>query len=157
MRQDLYYRLNVLAVTLPPLRERREDIPLLVAHFVKKHSPDRPRRISGPALERLVAHAWPGNVRELENELQRVLALGGDVIGEADLSSALRPAGPGPKDPDDLTLRAHVERLERQLLVQALEQTSGNQTKAAELLGLSRFGLLKKLRRYALLPRAGSG
>jgi transcriptional regulator with GAF, ATPase, and Fis domain/tetratricopeptide (TPR) repeat protein len=155
MRQDLYYRLNVLSVTLPPLRERRDDIPLLVAHFVEKHSPGRPRRIARPALGRLVSHGWPGNVRELENELQRALALGGDVLGEEDLSPALRGEPAGAEDQGSLSLRGRVERLERQLLVQALERTGGNQTKAAELLGLSRFGLLKKLRRYGMLPKAG--
>jgi transcriptional regulator with GAF, ATPase, and Fis domain len=154
-RQDLYYRLNVLSVTLPPLRERVGDIPLLVDHFVRKHSADRPRRIARPALERLMVYAWPGNVRELENELQRALALGGDVIGEADLSAPVRGAGPTAMAPDDLDLRARVEHLERELLERALERTRGNQTKAAQLLGLSRFGLLKKLRRYELLPRTG--
>jgi transcriptional regulator with GAF, ATPase, and Fis domain/tetratricopeptide (TPR) repeat protein len=155
-RQDLYYRLNVLSVELPPLRERPEDLPLLVEHFIQKYSADRPRRLSRGALDRLLAHPWPGNVRELENEIQRVLALGGDLIGEADLSGAIRGGEDPPLRADDLDVRRHVELLERDLLRRALERTEGNQTRAAKLLGLSRYGLLKKLRRYDMLPSTGS-
>ncbi|MFH2009634.1 MAG: sigma 54-interacting transcriptional regulator, partial [bacterium] len=157
-RQDLFYRLNVLQVLLPPLRERVQDVPLLVQHFVDKHSAG-PRRFSRAALNQLVAYGWPGNVRELENEIQRALALGGDLLGIEDLSPQIRgDSGRASISPDELDLRGHVEQLERDLLQKALERTGNNQTQAARLLGLSRFGLLKKLKRYGLLgiaARAG--
>ena len=158
-RQDLYYRLNVLQVKLPLLRERSQDVPLLVRHFIGKYSPDRTRRVARAALDRLMAYHWPGNVRELENEIQRALALGGDLLSLEDLSPAVRGGGSsGQPVPDDLDLRAHVEHLERDLLRKALERTGSNQTQAAKLLGLSRFGLLKKLKRYGMLHRvANSG
>lgn len=99
-----------------------------------------------------MAYPWPGNVRELENEIQRALALGGDLIGDMDLSPQIRGASGQARLPDDLDLRQHVEILERDLLGRAMDRTRGNQTRAAKLLGLSRYGLLKKLRRYGLLP-----
>jgi serine/threonine-protein kinase PknK len=152
-RQDLFYRLNVLQVDLPPLRERAADIPLLVSHFVRKYSPDRERRLSRAVLDLLAAYRWPGNVRELENEIQRALALGGETLGPEDLSAGLRAAVPAvlpTSAPAGLDLKEHVEALERELLHQALLQAGHNQTQAAKLLGLSRFGLLKKMRRYAI-------
>jgi DNA-binding NtrC family response regulator len=142
-------------VVLPPLRDRAADVPLLVEHFIAKYSPDRPRRVARAALDRLLSHGWPGNVRELENEIQRALALGGDLLGLEDLSVPLRGEGriQGGR-PEGLDLRSHVEELERDLLQKALERTGQNQTRAASLLGLSRFGLLKKLRRYGMLHSA---
>jgi len=160
-RQDLFYRLNVLQVVLPPLRERAPDVVLLVEHFIGKYSPGRPRRVARAAMDRLMAYNWPGNVRELENEVQRALALGGDLLGLEDLTAAVRGEGPGPgmgkvvgKGSDDMDLRSHVEGLERDLLHRALERTGNNQTRAAALLGLSRFGLLKKLKRYGMVRSA---
>jgi transcriptional regulator with GAF, ATPase, and Fis domain len=155
-REDLYYRLNVVKVALPPLRERKDDIPLLVEHFLAKLAGEGMprRRISRGALARLAAWSWPGNVRELENEVRRAAALGGEVIAVDDLSPRVA-AGDAEADvdsPDDLGLKRRVERLERTLLREALGRTGGNQTQAARLLGLSRFGLQKKLRRYRLAP-----
>jgi two-component system, NtrC family, response regulator AtoC len=155
-REDLYYRLNVMAVPLPPLRDRRDDIPLMVEHFLAKLATaagrPAPKPLDPAALARLVAHRWPGNVRELENEITRADALSGDRIGVGDLSPAVAAAGdPGavvPDDPDSLLLKPRVERLERSLLREALGRAANNQTKAAEILGLSRFGLQKKLKRY---------
>jgi transcriptional regulator with PAS, ATPase and Fis domain len=152
-RQDLYYRLNVVRVALPPLRERREDVPLLVAHFLKKQAADgREKRIARAALIRLVAYRWPGNVRELENEVMRAAALGGEVIGVDDLSPQVAAGEPDAAldSPDDLTLKTRVERMERLLLREALGRAGGNQSQAARLLGLSRFGLTKKLKRYRM-------
>jgi transcriptional regulator with GAF, ATPase, and Fis domain len=153
-REDLFYRLHVIRVEVPPLRERSEDVPALVAHFLKKLAPagTAPKRVDRGAMARLVAHPWPGNVRELENELARAAALGGDVIGVADLSPAVAAADPArpPANPDDLSLKPRVERMERGLLREALSRANGNQTVAAKLLGLSRFGLQKKLKRYGL-------
>jgi transcriptional regulator with GAF, ATPase, and Fis domain/tetratricopeptide (TPR) repeat protein len=155
-RQDLYFRLNVARIQLPPLRDRREDIPSIVEHFLAKRAAEEgrpaPKPLEAGVLARLVAHRWPGNVRELENEITRAHALSGAIIMIADLSPAVAAAGDaGPTvadDPDSLALKPRVERLERSLLREALGRCGNNQTKAAELLGLSRFGLQKKLKRY---------
>ena len=159
-RQDLFFRLAVARIALPPLRERREDIPLIVEHLLAKRVREAsagdakatPKPLDPAALARLVAYRWPGNVRELENELQRAYALSGDRITLTDLSPAVAAAGDAeavaPTNLDNLMLKPRVERLERSLLREALGRSGNNQTKAAELLGLSRFGLQKKLKRY---------
>jgi transcriptional regulator with PAS, ATPase and Fis domain len=154
-REDLFYRLNVVRVALPPLRERRDDIPLLVEHFLAKHAKanhKKPPKLERAALYKLVGYRWPGNVRELENEILRAAALGGEVITVADLSAQVAAGDPEAAfdSPDDLGLKKRVERLERTLLREALARSNGNQSQAARLLGLSRFGLQKKLRRYHL-------
>jgi serine/threonine-protein kinase PknK len=155
-RKDLFYRLTVVRLHLPPLRERREDIPLLVSHFLAKaaQSGAGPKPVDPPAMARLVGYAWPGNVRELENEIARAAVFSGATITVADLSphvqSGLDPSEVVRDEPDSLRLRQRVERLERQLIREALGKSQGNQTKASALLGLSRFGLQKKLRRYSL-------
>jgi transcriptional regulator with GAF, ATPase, and Fis domain len=155
-RRDLYFRLNVAQIVLPPLRERRDDIPLMVEHFLARQAAaagrPAPKPLEPAALARLVAHRWPGNVRELENEITRADALSGDRIGVGDLSPQVAAAGDtgatALDDPDSLLLKPRVERLERALLREALGRAANNQTKAAEILGLSRFGLQKKLKRY---------
>ncbi|HEY7954733.1 MAG TPA: sigma 54-interacting transcriptional regulator [Polyangia bacterium] len=154
-REDLFYRLNVVRVALPPLRERSGDIPLLIEHFLRKHaeSSGQPiRRVSRAALQKLTGYRWPGNVRELENEVIRAASLGGEILGEADLSPQVAAGEPEAafESPDDLGLKRRVERLERMLLREALDRAGGNQSQAARLLGLSRFGLQKKLQRYHL-------
>jgi transcriptional regulator with PAS, ATPase and Fis domain len=156
-RKDLFYRLSVLRLFLPPLRERREDVTLLVQHFLGKQAERAAvpaKTIEPAALARLAAYPWPGNVRELENEIARAAAFSGPVIGVADLSPHVQ-SGQDPtevlrNEPDSLRLHQRVERLERQLIREAMARAQGNQTKAAVLLGLSRFGLQKKLRRYNL-------
>jgi transcriptional regulator with PAS, ATPase and Fis domain len=164
-RQDLFFRLSVARIGLPPLRERREDIPAMVEHILASQAAAQPqirsqsgassrvaRSIEPAALSRLMAYRWPGNVRELENELMRAAALSHETIASADLSPHVggdETGGLTPEDhPDNLTLRPRVERLERSLLREALGRHAGNQTRAAEALGLSRFGLQKKLKRY---------
>jgi serine/threonine-protein kinase PknK len=155
-RQDLYFRLNVARIALPALRERREDIPLIVERFLAKHAEadarPAPKPLEAAALARLVAYRWPGNVRELENEITRAHALSGERITAADLSPHVAAAGEGSpaaaEDPDSLLLKPRVERLERSLIREALGRSGNNQTRAADLLGLSRFGLQKKLKRY---------
>jgi len=157
-RQDLYFRLNVARIFLPPLRDRRDDIPLIVAHLGAKHAGAggrgavTPKPIDSEVMARLIDYRWPGNVRELENEIMRATALSGERITVADLSPQVAARGDGAaggaEDPDSLFLRPRVERLERSLIREALARCSNNQTKAAEALGLSRFGLQKKLRRY---------
>lgn len=158
-RKDLFFRLNVLRLHLPPLRERREDIPLLVAHFLKKQNDlgkGPAKTIQSEAVSRLVAYSWPGNVRELENEMMRAMTFSSDEITVHDLSphiyagtDARETAG---KEADTLKMKSRVERLERHLIREALHQAGGNQTKTAKLLGVSRFGLQKKLHRYGINP-----
>jgi len=157
-REDLYYRLNVVTLHLPPLRERREDIPALAAHILDRLSKrfgDRPRRLSDEAMARFMAYAWPGNVREMENEISRGLVLAGDraELAEDGLSEKLRRAVPasGPASPITAgTLAEQVEALERRLIEQARMATGGNKSRMARLLGLSREGLRKKLGRYEM-------
>ena len=149
-REDLFYRLNVIKIEIPPLRDRREDIPLLVDHFLVKHSAAAAeQRLSSEAMASLMGYAWPGNVRELENELMRAVALSGAVIRSEDLSPHVSSGVPlNLSDPDDLNMRARVEHLERDLIKRALDRTGGNKAHAANLLGLSRYGLLKKVKRF---------
>jgi len=157
-REDLFYRLNVVAVQLPPLRDRSDDIPLLVARFVEKLQPATDGRepvvVSQDVMRRLMACEWPGNVRQLENVIERALALGGgrrrievddlppDMRGEATLLTvAPRLAESG------VDLPALVLDFERQLIDQALSRTEGNRGAAARLLGLKRTTLVEKLKR----------
>jgi transcriptional regulator with PAS, ATPase and Fis domain len=159
-RSDLFYRLNVIAVRLPPLRERKEDIPLLVEHFLEKVATQgggRPRAVDRKVIERFVAYDWPGNVRELENEIRRVMALAGPRIEERDLSPHVR--GDPRKDMDrrdalsaqeGLGLKQRVDLVERQILEDALRSHAGNKTRTAKALGLSRYGFLKKLDKHGL-------
>ncbi|HTM29940.1 MAG TPA: sigma-54 dependent transcriptional regulator [Vicinamibacterales bacterium] len=159
-REDLFYRLNVVAVQLPPLRERLEDIPLLVARFVEKLQPAGEGResivVSQNAMRRLMAHKWPGNVRQLENIIERALALSGgrrridvddlpaDIRGE-EVAPTLTPGLPE----SGVDLPALVLDFERHLIDQALTRTEGNRGAAARLLGLKRTTLVEKLRRLA--------
>jgi transcriptional regulator with GAF, ATPase, and Fis domain/tetratricopeptide (TPR) repeat protein len=156
-RKDLFYRLSVVRLHLPPLRERREDIPLLLRHFLDKSAQPpgtAAKTIDPAALAKLCRYGWPGNVRELENEISRAGAFAGAAIGVSDLSPHIQ-TGQDPNEtirnePDSLRIKHRVERLERQLIREAMSRSQGNQTKASALLGLSRFGLQKKLRRYNL-------
>ncbi|HVI09458.1 MAG TPA: sigma 54-interacting transcriptional regulator [Candidatus Binatia bacterium] len=138
-RQDLYYRLAVLKVTMPALRDRREDIPLLVRHFVQKHAKHckvKPRPVSPPALARLVNYDWPGNVRELENAVERALVLGSsDMILPEDLPESLLES---PSVPETTEAKYHeaIKEFKKQLIRDALEQTQGNYAEAARLLGV---------------------
>jgi DNA-binding NtrC family response regulator len=154
-REDLRYRLDVLTIAVPPLRARDGDLPLLVAHLLGKLAGDNPAPKLTRAAERaLAAHRWPGNIRELENALARAVALAGDVIDVHDLPESIVAAAersPTPRTtPDaDLRLKPAIEATERAYLAAALERARNNQTVAARLLGLSRFGLQKKLKRLA--------
>jgi len=152
-REDLFYRLNVFTITVPPLRERSDDVAVLVTHFLQKHAPDRKIRLTKAAMERLMAFPWPGNVRQLENEIRRAVILADDRIDVGDLSQEIARGGPSAVRTAGLDLRARVDALEAELVREALERTRGNQTRAAEILGLSRFGLQKMMRR--LNVRAG--
>jgi transcriptional regulator with GAF, ATPase, and Fis domain len=158
-RADLFYRLNVLGVRLPPLRERKEDVPLLVEHFLEKiatQTGEKKRAFDRKVVELLTRYDWPGNVRELENELRRVVALAGARITERDLSPHIRGSeasehpieDPGPNE--GLTLKQRVELIERRILQDSLKRHEGNKTRTAKALGLSRYGFLKKLDKYRL-------
>lgn len=159
-RQDLFYRLNVITIPVPPLRERTGDIELLTRHFLDKHAAGRRIQISKAALSALAAFDWPGNIRQLENEIRRALVLADHEITTGHLTPevARRRRGDGPRS-EGLNVRQRVDQLESELVRQALDRTGGNQTKAAELLGLSRFGLQKMMRRLSIpsdSPRPGS-
>jgi two-component system response regulator AtoC len=158
-RADLYYRLNVISIVMPPLRDRRDDIPLLVEHFLGKYriSPSAPvARISDEALEVLMEHDWPGNVRELENTIERAVVLAqGKVITPQHLSfsptgTASRLIDVAQRVSQRLTLREMTAELERQALEEALRQTGDNRGKVAEMLDLSLRQLHAKMRDYGL-------
>ena len=156
-REDLYYRLNVIPVQIPPLRERRDDIPLLVQHFLEKFrgggSPTV--TVSQEAMRRLMSYAWPGNVRQLENATERAVAFGGSrgQIEAADLPPEVAGAEPPsvtaslalPEEGVDLD--AFVANIERELIQRSLERTGGNKGQAAKLLNLKRTTLVEKLKR----------
>ncbi|HEX3772773.1 MAG TPA: sigma 54-interacting transcriptional regulator, partial [Polyangiaceae bacterium] len=149
-REDLFYRLNVVTLRVPSLRERPEDIPLLFDHFARKHGAGRTVKITRAAMAKLNAFPWPGNVRQLENEVRRALVLADGVIDLAELSADVVRGGPAPSKEAGLHLRSRVDALESALLQEALTKTRGNQTKAAQMLGLSRFGLQKMMKRLGV-------
>ncbi len=161
-REDLYYRLNVIPVKLPPLRDRREDIPLLVQHFVQRLSADQgrgPATVSQDAMRKLMAYAWPGNVRQLENAVERALAFsqGRGQIDVQDFSPDIQnqPASAEPIEPwlpdEGLDLERYMSGVELALIRRSLERTRGNKRQAAQLLNLKRTTLIEKLKR--LEPR----
>ncbi len=161
VREDLYYRINVIRVLLPPLRERRDDLPLLVDYFLRKHHREgqRARGLSPEALSLLGLYAWPGNVRELENELERLLVLGGDLefLPAELISSRIRDAvtpgvmaGGGSRAGG--RLNEAVEALEREMIHQGLLRTGNNKSRLARELGISRSNLILKIARYGLDP-----
>ncbi len=151
-RDDLYYRINVVTIALPPLRERREDLPLLIDHFVLLFSEKNAKSIRGfsrDAREALLRYDYPGNVRELENLIERAVVLTRDeVIGLADLPLTLHDPSPEPSSGSGLI--AAVEGLERRMILDALAKSNGTQTRAAELLGISERVLRYKLNKYGL-------
>jgi two-component system response regulator PilR (NtrC family) len=166
LREDLYYRLNVIPIQLPPLRERREDIPLLVAHFLQKFGKDLGKEARGVAPEAMIVlerYHWPGNIRELENVLERAIVLGaGDMLGVESLPETLRRERPvkgmeAVELPEDgLDLEATLDTIERGYLQRALDRTGGVQTKAAELLKMTFRQFRYKLQKHSLV-RKGSG
>lgn len=156
-RQDLFYRLNVLPIVVPPLRERREDIPLLIDHFVARNNVRLGTQIRGldsEARRLLYEYSWPGNVRELENTVERAMVLAeGDQITAADLSERVRDA----RDPvklqlssGELSVKKTTRYIEEVLIRRALQKTKGNRTRAAELLEISHRALLYKIKDYGI-------
>jgi len=149
-REDLYYRLNVIPLVLPPLRERRTDVPMLVEHFLKKFTAGaRQKEFSEQALSILMSYDWPGNVRELESVIERALLLSeGERIVPEDLPAAVRSGIAAPRGPYSLEIPdtgIDLEALERTLIVKALDKVAGNVSRAARLLGLSRRTLQYRL------------
>jgi len=172
-REDLYYRLNVIPVALPPLRERKEDIPLLVQHFLDKFRSEAaksaaggaarpPITVSQEAMRRMMAFHWPGNVRQLENAVERAVAMsaGRSHIDVVDLPADVQQAhemvlSPNVLLPEDgLDLDLFVTNIERELIARSLERTGGNKGQAARLLGLKRTTLVEKLKRLESVSRA---
>jgi two-component system response regulator AtoC len=155
-RADLYYRVNVVRIHLPALRERAEDIPELVRHFVDRFNRRLGLHVTGvsaAAMRALVEYPWPGNVRELENVIERAMVLtDGPQLGVEQLPTLAAPAAraDGMVSPLDLSVKRRTEELERALIAEALERTRGNRTRAAKLLDLSHRALLYKIRDYGL-------
>jgi two-component system, NtrC family, response regulator AtoC len=166
-RDDLFYRLNVIPITMPSLRERRSDVPLLVRHFLAAHNRrrrGRPVSVSDDAMVHLREYDWPGNVRELENIIERLAILTEEpVIGTSQLPPAIRALA-GPRggvritlDEHGLDLQAAVEEFQHRLIAEALRRTKGNKQAAARLLGLKRTTLVAKLRRCGMDDGDASG
>jgi DNA-binding NtrC family response regulator len=148
-RQDLYFRLNVVQIKIPPLRDRKSDIPMLVTAFLEKFSdPQGPvRTISEEAMRRLIAYDWPGNVRELENAIERAVALGsGPLVHVADLPSNLQyPTSERAPEKDEIL---PLEELERRAILRTLRETGGDKLSAARMLGIGKTTLYRKLKQY---------
>ena len=168
-REDLYYRVAVINIDMPPLRDRPEDVPLLVEFFVKKAARDLglvEKPLDPEARQALQDYNWPGNVRELDNEIKKALTLSDDHITVDDLSDQLQTAYADGEEPklaaavqaeEGKTLKESLDKMEKRLIERALEKTGGNQTRAAKELGISRVWLRKKMEKYGLLgPRAAS-
>ncbi len=153
-REDLYFRLAVVPITVPPLRDRREDIPLLAAHFLETGAARlgrRPKRLSPAALEALSDYRWPGNVRELRNIVERLLILSPtDEVRREDLPVEIRDAELSAPIPEDAPLREARDDFERRYLLAALRRHRGNVSRAAETLGVERSNLYRKLKGYGI-------
>ena len=156
-RKDLYFRIRVIQLLVPPLRERRDDIPLLIDHFLsqsaKKHGRSRPE-LTEDCRHRLLSHGWPGNVRELENEIERLVIMSGgdDRIGVDKLSPRIsgEPAVDRMPSFEEMTIPEATEKLERKMILDGLRETGWNKTQTAKLLGVSRRNLIRKVSQYEL-------
>ena len=163
-REDLFYRINVIPIALPALRQRKEDIPLLVEHFVSKYCANLgvpQKRISADAMRAIEKYHWPGNVRELENVVERMIALEtSDVLTTKSLPEAVLLGGSIPDvtfdlPPDGISLQDHLEAIGKIFMMKALERTGGVQTQAAELLRMSFRSFRYYAKKYDLIPREG--
>ena len=155
-REDLYYRLNVVAVTLPPLRRRKSDVPLLVTHFIEKYAQAYGKDVKGLApgtLDALLAYDWPGNVRELENAVERAVVLTKSTqLTADDLPPTLRGPRPERRDPGALIPGASMAEIEREAILRTLEMVGGSTGRAAEVLGISVRKIQYRLKEYAGEP-----
>jgi len=140
-REDLYYRLNVFSIQLPALRERSEDIPILVEHFLQRLTPPEGKKLNGveaDCLETLKAYSWPGNVRQLRNVIERALIVcPGPMITGADLPQELSVSAPTRVSTEEVRMGMSLSEVKRQLVLQTLKTTGGNKAKAAQILGVS--------------------
>ncbi|HZI77584.1 MAG TPA: sigma-54 dependent transcriptional regulator, partial [Gemmatimonadales bacterium] len=158
-REDLYYRLDVVTLRLPPLRERRQDIPLLVDHFLRALSLRHgrgPVAMDSEAQRRLLAYDWPGNIRELQNVLERAVLLAEQgVIGPEHLATNLLPAAASSPEPETLPSAAlrPLEDIEREHVIRVLAATGGNREESSRILGISRRTLTRMIQRWGLPPR----
>ncbi len=156
-REDLYYRLNVIPITLPPLRDRPDDIPILVEHFLKEIAQNKgtpARRISPEVMRRFQSYRWPGNVRELRNVLEQMMVLAdGDMLTERDLPEHIAESIQSMPSPKEIPTGLTMEELEKLAITKALDQCGGNRTHAANRLGISVRTLQRKLRQYELEKR----
>jgi len=161
-RKDLYFRLNVVTVHLPPLRERRSDIPMLVHHFLNRYAAGMHLPVTPAAMKSLLQYDWPGNVRELENCIARAVTLGDHtVIDVQDLPPAMRTEQPAsqemtPQEASSLSTTALAE-MERMTILRVFEQAHGDKALAGKMLGISRATLYRKLKRYNIPLRSGDG
>ena len=158
-RDDLYYRLNVIPIEVPPLRARKDDIPQLVDHFIAlfcSENGKRPKTVSGEALGYFLAYDWPGNVRELRNMVERLVIMApGDVIGADDLPAPLRPkdaAGAAAGEPRERSLKEARDNFERAYILAELRAQDWNMTRTAERLGIERSHLYRKIKAYGITP-----
>jgi len=152
-REDLYYRLNVMQISIPPLRSRKEDIPLLVNHFLEKFDPSRSKKISSVAMKILTRYNWPGNIRELQNAIERALIVcqGAEIQPVHFPKELLNSLEETTTPVINLTVGGFsLEELEKHLIIKALEKHNYNQTKAAKYLGISRPTLLYRLQKYGI-------
>jgi two-component system response regulator AtoC len=156
-REDLFYRLNVLPVEIPPLRDRSDDIPLLCQHFIKQLGKTLGRRVKGiapAAMAALLRHTWPGNVRELENAIERAIVLTEkDILDEDSFSySSLgaKPSSPLEQASEGYSLKTAQKILEKEMIIKALKATNSNRTHAAKLLEISHPSLLSKIKTYQI-------
>jgi two-component system NtrC family response regulator/two-component system response regulator HydG len=151
-REDLYYRLNVVSIDMPPLRQRPSDIPLLARHFLDRFAAANGKHITGfsdEVLHRLTRHTWPGNVRELENAIERAVVVArGDVLRPEDLSAGIVAAGTGPGGSAPAIPGASLAEIERYAILKTLEHTGGSTSKAAEMLGISTRKIQYRLQEY---------
>ncbi len=155
-REDLYYRLNVFPIYLPPLRERKTDILLLAEYFLEKYAKQNNKeiiRISTPAIDLLMQYHWPGNVRELENVIERAVVVCDDKVIRGNHLPPTLQSGPSSQTRAVRSLSQAVENLERELIIEALKETKGNQSKAAKLLDTSLRILNYKIKKYAINPK----
>ena len=168
-REDLFYRLNVIPLRLPPLRERLEDVPNLVQHFVRKICVAEQlamKSVSPAAMRRLCEHRWPGNIRQLEHAIEMAVVLSGarQTLGADDFAALLHDRASGPMPPvplvsvpdEGLNFDEAVSRIERSILQQALERSRGNKARAAELLQMKRTTLLAKLKTLGFTTEAAA-
>jgi two-component system response regulator HydG len=150
-REDLFYRLNVIEIVMPPLRERREDIPLLVKHFIAKASQtqhSQSKTVTKDAMKAIGSYDWPGNVRELENAVERAIILAGDEIRLDDLPPKVRSNTAGYETNDTNGFRQTLDDMEKRYILEILKAVDEDKTKAANILGIDLSTLYRKLKRY---------